>query len=253
VLVEAAFVLPLFLLLIFGMIEFGYAEYLDSQSSSAARDGARVGILDPTDTIAIQDAVREKLVGLTPDSITVTCLAGLSGNTAVSCSDAEFNQDRIRVHLSDARAPLTPVGSMFGAPTLKGTATMVITGLPVDVSPPPPGSSTTSTSPPLPGSCLAMTVIANPQIERNGGNGKYPTANSTTVTVTTNGEVTCSALQIEFPDQSGPQVVPLTPLAPPGTWTYTLGKHAYVAAAGTHEIRVLDGAGQPIGTFQLTL
>jgi Flp pilus assembly protein TadG len=253
VLVEAAFVLPLFLLLIFGMIEFGYAEYLDSQSSSAARDGARVGILDPTDTDGIRAAVRAKLVGLTPDTITITCLAGLSGNTTVSCSDAEFNQDRIRVHLSDARAPLTPVGSMFGSPTLRGTATMVITGLPVVVSPPPPVSSTTSTSAPLPGSCLATTVIALPSIERNNGNGKYPTANSTIVTVTTNGAATCSALRIEFPDESGPKVVPLTPLLPPATWTYTLGKHAYVAEAGTHEIRVLDSAGQPIGTFQLTL
>jgi hypothetical protein len=192
-------------------------------------------------------------VGLTPDSITVTCLAGLSGGATVSCSDAEFNQDRIQVHLSDARAPLTPVGSMLGAPTLRATATMVITGLPVDVSPPPPVSSTTSTSGPLPGSCVATTVIAVPPIQRNNGNGKYPTANSTTLTVTTNGAATCSALKIEFPDQPDPAVASLSPITPPVIWTYTLGKHAYVAAEGIHEIRVLNSAGQPIGTFQLTL
>ena len=46
VLVEAALVLPIILFVMLGMTEYSVAELQANQASSAARDGARVGILD---------------------------------------------------------------------------------------------------------------------------------------------------------------------------------------------------------------
>src|SRR5207237_9935455 len=79
--VEAAFVIPLLFLFIFGLIDVGLWEYQGSQASAAARDGARVGILrylsaDTTgsaNNTAISNAVAARLGGQAYN-LTVTCL-----------------------------------------------------------------------------------------------------------------------------------------------------------------------------------
>lgn len=246
--VEAAFVLPLFLFLVFGMIEFGYAEYLDSQTSSAARDGARVGVLRPTDEDAIEAAVQAKLVGVSPESITVTCLDGPSGNTTISCASAERNIDRIRVEVTESRKPITPTGAIFGGRTLRGSATMVVTLLPLTVStpgPPPP-------PPPPPADCTALQLTATPAFNPNG-DGKYPASNGTVVTVTTDGDPTCVGLKLELPRNTGAAQVALVQSGPT-TWTYTIpAKHTYEADMPA-QVRVLHTSGVAVdqGSFELT-
>ena len=54
---EMALIMPILLLLIFGMIEFGWFFYLQHNLQAAAREGARTGaMLNATDTDAVNKA-----------------------------------------------------------------------------------------------------------------------------------------------------------------------------------------------------
>lgn len=137
-LVEAALVIPLFLFLLFGMIDFGYGIFQDSQATAGARDGARYGILDPTDTAGIEAEAKARAVG--QDAVVeVACLDGPTGTTTVPCASAVPGEDRIEVVVSwDYVAP-TGVGTMFGSGrTISGSSTMLIVGRPLDVTDPTP-------------------------------------------------------------------------------------------------------------------
>src|SRR5262249_26039285 len=56
-LLEFAVVMSLFTVLVLGIIELGHAFYAYVALSSAAREGARLAIVDPNDTLVIQDKV----------------------------------------------------------------------------------------------------------------------------------------------------------------------------------------------------
>jgi len=135
--VEAALIIPLFLLFVFGLIDIGYGIFQTSQATAAARDGGRVAILaykqadvsGSADWTKINDAVRARLAGQTVESITVTCQQP-SGST-VACSAAKPDADRIRVVIAWTYHPLTFVGAAVGDRPVTGTATMTIIGLPV--------------------------------------------------------------------------------------------------------------------------
>ena len=57
-LVEFAIVLPVFFLLVAGMFDFGLGIYSDLTLVNAAREGARLGTIDPGNTSAIEARVR---------------------------------------------------------------------------------------------------------------------------------------------------------------------------------------------------
>lgn len=57
VLVEAALVLPLLLLLLFGVIEYGWVMLQQHHITQAARHGARVGVVAGATTAEVQSAV----------------------------------------------------------------------------------------------------------------------------------------------------------------------------------------------------
>ena len=76
--VEFALVLPLFLALIFGVLDFGRAIYALNTITNAAREGARYGIISPSDTSGIQTKVQTF----------AATLAIPSSNITVSCSDS---------------------------------------------------------------------------------------------------------------------------------------------------------------------
>src|SRR5436305_1032881 len=96
--VEAAFVVPLLFLFILGVLDIGMWEFQNSQASSAARDGARVGILKylnadtsgQANNTTVVNAVKARLGGRTP-TVTVTCM-GPSTTTAIPC-DTSINVD----------------------------------------------------------------------------------------------------------------------------------------------------------------
>jgi Flp pilus assembly protein TadG len=79
--VEYALVLPIFLLLVFGIIDFGVTIFYYNAIANAAREGARTGVVIPFDstgddaaTNAITNTVisRTALPNLTSDDISVT-------------------------------------------------------------------------------------------------------------------------------------------------------------------------------------
>jgi Flp pilus assembly protein TadG len=59
--VEAAFVLPLFLLLVLGAIEYGWLFFNVQQITNAARQGARVAILPDVSEAQAQAVITEIL------------------------------------------------------------------------------------------------------------------------------------------------------------------------------------------------
>ena len=79
--VEFALVIPVMLLLVFGVVEFGRAYYTYSALTNAARKGARYGSLHPTDTAGIQNRAIQTATGvsLTAGEITVVCSPSCAG------------------------------------------------------------------------------------------------------------------------------------------------------------------------------
>jgi hypothetical protein len=115
-----------------GLIDLGLWEFAQTQSTSAARDGARQGILDPTDTAAVNAAVAARLDSGQTFSLTVTCvqsssLTPVTGGCANAIPD---NDDRIRVQVSWTRQPLTFVGKLFGPANITGESIMTISSNP---------------------------------------------------------------------------------------------------------------------------
>ena len=71
-LVEFTLVLPLFLLLAAGMVDFGMALYSNMTVINAAREGARLSVTLPGNTSAVDARVRSMASGLNNADITVT-------------------------------------------------------------------------------------------------------------------------------------------------------------------------------------
>ena len=72
--VEFAVVSPVFFLLVFGMIEYGRMVMVQQLLTNAAREGARVGVLDNSTATEVRTAVKTYLtaakITLTDDKIT---------------------------------------------------------------------------------------------------------------------------------------------------------------------------------------
>lgn len=78
-LVEVALVLPMLLLVLVGMVDFGRGYYLGNEVAGAARAGAVYGSQNPTDTAGMKTAVTEDA----PDVPGITA----SASYGCECSD----------------------------------------------------------------------------------------------------------------------------------------------------------------------
>jgi Flp pilus assembly protein TadG len=87
-LVEFAIVLPVFFLIVAGMFDLGLGVYSDLTLVNAAREGARLGVIDPGNTTAIEDRVRAMSTNLDAGKlkVTVTCERP-SGTIFVPCTN----------------------------------------------------------------------------------------------------------------------------------------------------------------------
>jgi Flp pilus assembly protein TadG len=137
--VEAAFALPVLFMLVQTFLDFGSWELQSTQAASAARDGARAAILhysqadvsSSADYAIIRAAVKRRIPGQSITALTVTCV-GPSTTTPLAggCASAAVDVDRIVVGVSWTRQPWSLIGKWFGNPTMSGSATMTINGLP---------------------------------------------------------------------------------------------------------------------------
>ena len=88
--VEFAFAGTIFIMIVFGTIDFGRAIFTYSELHNAVREGARVAKVRPTDTSAIRSEVIVKSpgLGLTDSGIGVTCSGGCAtgGSVTVTAS-----------------------------------------------------------------------------------------------------------------------------------------------------------------------
>jgi Flp pilus assembly protein TadG len=147
-LVEGAVALPLLVLFVLGMVDLGLWVFQSTQASSAARDGARAGILRyqqadvPTsaDAAAIRSAVARRIGAQpfgAPLTVQVRCVTA-GQNVAVSggCAAASvINRDRVEVTVTWPRRALSFVTQGFGvSQTVKGQTAMVLLGRPSGVT-----------------------------------------------------------------------------------------------------------------------
>ena len=109
---EFALIVPVFILLVLAIFEFGRAFYIYSAIANAAREGARVGIVRPSDTNAIKNRAIENavFVGLTTGDITVQCIS--------SCSYDQKIQVTVNYTFTSV-APLIPSFNMSRSATMR--------------------------------------------------------------------------------------------------------------------------------------
>lgn len=85
-LVEFALVVPVLVMLVFGIVEFGRGYNAKITVTHAAREGARVLALT-ADAAAAQDAAKDAATSLNPDDLTVTtssCTPGSPASVTIS-------------------------------------------------------------------------------------------------------------------------------------------------------------------------
>lgn len=129
--VEFALVLPVFVLLVFGVVDFGYVLNCDTMVNNASREGAREGAVNPNKAAILlkvsQSLAAGGLVGTTPPS--VTCLKP----DGSSCANVDFDTEAkpggtVIVKMNYHHSWITPVGTTLkaGGITLSKTTQMRI-------------------------------------------------------------------------------------------------------------------------------
>jgi TadE-like protein len=146
-LVEFAMVVPIFLLLLFGLIEVGRYIYLNNAFNAAAREGARFGSVEqwryacpssvrsPNRFSCTQQVTRDRVAGAPASfEVDVTCREVRANGEPSEVAEAQCGaNDLLYVEIyTEASGPdayhfLTPViGQLIGSPVVKGQAQVVV-------------------------------------------------------------------------------------------------------------------------------
>ncbi len=269
--VEAAFALPIMLLFISGLVDLGMWTFNTNQATNAARDGARAGILSylqadvagSPDHEAVVAAVRAHLPANTVDGseITVACLTATG--TMVTCADARFDVDRIRVEVEWRWNLVTPVAPIIGVRegAARGSATMAIVGLPVSGSfsttttstiPTSTTTSTTTTTPDstttttaAPAACAVEELTISPDPIGLTSHGASQLDEALEIEFTTTGAVPCGELTVKLvSSQNNPttriaNVGPVEDGSPDYSWSYSGSGNVWKVGTGT--VQILQG------------
>ncbi|WP_098461672.1 TadE/TadG family type IV pilus assembly protein [Propionicimonas paludicola] len=108
--VEFALVLPVLIVMIFGMVDMGMAINAQAIVGNAAREGARAASFSGADTTATNNAISRasaSLIGTAPTT-NITCQTMVSGTpTAIACSSVSPG-DSVQVKVSYTYKWITP-------------------------------------------------------------------------------------------------------------------------------------------------
>src|SRR5688572_27176844 len=91
--VEFALASLVFLMIVFGTIDFGRAIFMSAELHNAAREGARYGKINPSQTSQIQNVAVDKApgTGLTTGGVTVSCTGACkTGDTLTVTTQVQF-------------------------------------------------------------------------------------------------------------------------------------------------------------------
>jgi Flp pilus assembly protein TadG len=114
--VEFAIIVPVLLLLVLGILEFGFGYHAWDATQNAAREGARLGAVSP-DVAEIEARVRGTTSFLDQTKLTVTVECGLTGGTFAACSSNPNDWDEgdiVRVTVEYTYDFLTPLPAFTG-------------------------------------------------------------------------------------------------------------------------------------------
>jgi Flp pilus assembly protein TadG len=92
--VEFALASTVFMLLVFGALDFGRAIFISAELHNAVREGSRYGTMHPTDDAGIRDTVVNHATGtgLTTAGVTTACPSGcVSGRTVTVSASVPFS------------------------------------------------------------------------------------------------------------------------------------------------------------------
>lgn len=126
-LVEFALVFPLFILLLFGLVDLGRLAYINNAIAEAAREGARWGTVQGRSVSAagrtnIANQTRSLMAAVPNPTVTVTC-EDVFGVTRSTCTTGNV----LVVRVDTTVGMLTPVvGQLVGPRTYTAISRMVV-------------------------------------------------------------------------------------------------------------------------------
>ncbi len=116
--VEFAVVAPVFLLLVFGMIEYGRMVMVQQVITNASREGARAGVLDGSSNADVLGVVNQYLTSGSISGATITV-------TPTNPEDAEFGDPvTVSVDIPFSQVSWLPSPMYLGGKTLSATTVM---------------------------------------------------------------------------------------------------------------------------------
>lgn len=254
--VEAAFVLPILLMFMFGLVDLGLWTLNSNQATNAARDGARLGIIDfetadvPNSDmhLAIVEAVERRLNRtLQADDVEVSCVQ--PDDLGIACSSALVDVDRIRVEVDWSWDLVTPVAAIIGVDEgdVQGSATMAIVGRPLAPTAPAEGGDDTSSTSTDCAATVTWVKSHNDQPIKLKNNSNQ-LQHAVEVRFTTTG--TCEELRVEFESPSGQKVPQVVCGCTPSDDTVTYFEYEYTGSDNIWEAgdsayaRIYDGDDQ---------
>lgn len=132
--VEMAIVLPLLLLVLFGLVDFGRAFNAQMQLTQAAREGVRVVVLSGNlDAAAALDAAEARAQLAMPCDTPCKPIVDRATTASTVCASGVDGRGKITVKSTFTFiTPLGPIAGLFGASTIPGageTKTLTATGV----------------------------------------------------------------------------------------------------------------------------
>ncbi len=122
--IEMALVLPVLFLLTFGCIEFGRAVMVCNVLTSAAREGARSGVLPNGTNINVTTAVTEELAAHQLPTASATITVRVNGAVANASTANTGNRISVTVTMPYSAVSWLPTPLRLGSHQLTGVAVM---------------------------------------------------------------------------------------------------------------------------------